>query len=89
MTCLRKITTVLYIAYIKFTLFILPRDVLISFLGAHLPLHLTFLTFGLGIQGCVENIKSRIHSSLVCLECINFHTSFSDLSLCHAYVNVV
>lgn len=79
MTCLRKSTTLLYIAYIKFTVFILPRYVLISFLGAHLTLHLTFLTFALGIQGCIENMKSRIHSSLVCLECINFHTSYFRL----------
>lgn len=69
----------MYIAYIKFILLILPRNVLISFLDAHLTHHLTFLTVALGIQGCIENMKSRIHSSLVCLECINFHISYFRL----------
>jgi hypothetical protein len=76
MTYLRKSTTVLYIAYIHFALFILPRDVLISFFSAHLTLPLTFLTFALGIKGYIENMKSRIHSSLVCWECINFHSYY-------------
>ena len=89
MTCLRKSTTILYRAYIKFTLLILPRDVLIFFLGAHLILPVTLLTFALGIQGCVEN-RSRGFTLLWLV--VNVLTSMlliSDLSLCHAYLSLV
>jgi hypothetical protein len=67
MTALRKNTTVSYSAYIKFTVYILPRDILISFLGAHLILHITFLTFAIGMQCDVENleVKDSLFSGLL------------------------
>jgi hypothetical protein len=78
MTCLRS-TTVLYSAYIKFSIFIGSRDVSISFLDSHLILDLTFLNFAVGIQGWVENVKLRFHRSLVCWEYVNFRVSYFKL----------